>query len=384
MKALAWLPALLAAGCIGLEPLYNDSGGPDGDDTGPDVIDYGDLHVEPGSVDFGQVSIGSSGEATVVVRFDGEGDTIISEASISGGSGTMVIRNMTGLPTAISGENEAIFELLFSPSSERSYYGELQISTDHPDAGQVVVGLDGEGLDDGGTESGADIAASPDPVDFGLVDVGSSQRRTVTVSNIGDEAFFLLDIETDPPTLEWDLDQYLPLEFDPGESREVTLEWSPVSIGTLEGEVVFVSDVPGEERLSILATGESDDTCDICAPMISVDTGGDPYAMTFFAITGLGPHTQQVRITNSGDQTLTIRDVYVNNDALAPAGEFSVNWGSSVSLDPWQGTQVNVSYVATGTAFDLPYPTFDMNILHIISDAANEPDYAIELTGTGI
>jgi hypothetical protein len=55
-----------------------------------------------------------------------------------------------------------------------------------------------------------------------------------------------------------------------------------------------------------------------------------------------------------------------------------------VSLDPWQGTQVNVSYVATGTAFDLPYPTFDMNILHIISDAANEPDYAIELTGTGI
>ncbi len=385
MNALATLPVLLAAGCIGLEPLFSDTGGGPSDDTGPEVVDYGDLRVQPGAVDFGQIAVGSSGEATVVVSYDGDGDTIVSAAAVSGGSGTMVITGMTSLPTAISGDGEAIFELLFSPSSDRDYYGELQITTDHHQAQEITVTLDGVGFDDGGGGEGPDIAVAPGTVDFGLLDVGASQTRTLTVSNIGTEAFFLLDIETTPATLTWDFDPYMPLEFDPGESREVTVEWTPAAIGTLHGEVVFVSDVAGEERLTVLASGEADDICDICAPMISVDTGGEPYAMTFFAMSLFGPDTQQVRITNSGDQALTIRDVYVNNDILAPGGEFSTNWsGSSVTLDPWQGTLVNVSYTATDTAFDIPYETFDMNVLHILSNAANDSDYSILLTGTGL
>ncbi len=385
MKALAWLPALLAAGCIGLEPLVSDTGRPTTDDTTPDVTDYGDLQVDPGSVDFGQVTIGSSGETTIVVSYSGEGDTILSEASISGGASTMVISSMTSLPLALNAENEAIFELLFSPSSEREYYGELEIVTDHAVAGTISVPLDGEGLDDGGGDDGPDISVSPSSVDFGLVDVGSPTERTITVSNIGTEEFFLMDIETDPPTLDYEFGEYMPLEFDPGESREVTLTWTPASIGSLEGEVVLVSDVEGEERLSVPATGEADDICDVCAPMISVDTGGPPYEMTFYCISMLGmPHTQQIMITNSGDQTLTVSDVYVNNDVLAPAGEFSTNFNSSFTLEPWQGRAVEISYIATGTAFDLPYESFDMNVLHILSDAANEPDYAILLSGTGI
>ncbi len=386
MKSLASLPVLFAAGCIGLEPLNSDTEGPDRDDTGPEVQDYGDLQVEPGSVDFGQVIIGESGEASVVVSFEGEGDVIVSEATIEGGSGTMVISSMTSLPTAISGETHAIFDLLFSPSSERDYYGELVVNTDHHEAAEITITLDGEGFDDGSGDEGADISVSPSPVDFGLIDVGSTETRTLTVSNIGTEVFFLMDIETNRATLDWDFDEYLPLEFDPGESREVEVEWSPSAIGVLEGEFVFVSDTPGEERLTVEATGEADDICDICAPMISVDTGGDPYAMSFYCISMFGlPHTQQVMITNTGDETLTITDIYVNNDALAPAGTFSTNYGgSTITLDPWQGTAINVEYIATGTAFDLPYETFDMNILHILSDAANEPDYAIHLSGTGI
>jgi hypothetical protein len=132
--------------------------------------------------------------------------------------------------------------------------------------------------------------------------------------------------------------------------------------------------------------GESDDICEICAPQISVNTGGeDDHVMNFFCLVILGlPDTQRVQITNTGDQAMTIRDVYVNNDALAPAGEFSTDWGGGVvTLDPWQQHQVQVSYIATGTAIDLPYVHFDMNILHIESDAINEPDYQIELNGTG-
>lgn len=384
MKFLAWLPALLAAGCIGLEPLISDSGGsPPVDDTAPEVLDYGDLRVEPASVDFGQVNIGSTGEATVVVSYDGSGDTIVSEAAISGGGGTMVLTSMTSLPVALDGDNQAVFELLFSPSSDRDYYGELLITTDHHDAGEITVPLDGLGFDDGSGGDGPDITVSPSSVDFGLIDVGAAESRTLTVSNIGTESFFLLDIETSPPTLTYDFGEYMPLEFDPGESREVTVEWTPANIGTLAGEVVFVSDVPSEERLVVPATGEADDICSICAPMISVDTGGAAYAMEFMDL--IGPDTQTVTITNSGDQTLTVRDVYVNNDLIWTYGTFTTNWsGSSVTIEPWRAHQLNVTFTATGYALDMPSVPFDMNILHIISDAINEGDYAIELTGVGV
>ncbi len=386
MKALAPLPVLLAAGCIGLEPLHSDTDVVPDDDTGPETHDYGDLHVEPAAVDFGTVSIGSSGQATVVISFAGEGDTIISQASVEGGSGTMVISDMTTLPAAITTESDAVFELLFSPSSERDYYGELVITTDHHEAQEITVTLDGQGLDDGSGSDGPDIAVSPSSIDFGTVDTGTSESRRLTVSNIGTEAFFLTDILTDHPSLDYEFEAYMPLEFDPGESREVTVTWTPTTIGSLSSEVVFLSDVDGEESLSVPVTGESDDICDICAPMISVDTGGDAYAMSFFCLSMLGlPDTQTVNITNSGDQTLTIRDVYVNNDALATAGTFSTSWGgSAVTLAPWQRREIQVSFIATGTALEVAYPTFDMNILHILSDAANEPDYAIQLSATGI
>lgn len=387
MKALACLPALLAAGCIGLEPLASDSDVvPDTDDTAPDAHDYGDLHISPASVDFGTVTIGTSGEATVVISYDGEGDTIVSEASIEGGSGTMVITNMTSLPAAITADNDAVFELLFSPSSERDYYGELHIGTDHHAADAITVTLDGQGLDDGGGDDGPDISVSPSSIDFGMVDTGTSDSRTLTVSNIGTEAFFLTDILTDHPSLDYEFGAYMPLEFDPGESREVTVTWSPTAIGSLTSEVIFESDTPGEESLAVPVTGDSDDICDICAPMISVDTGGAPYEMSFFCLSLLGlPDTQAINITNSGDQDLTIRDVYVNNDALATAGSFSTNWsGSSVTLAPWQQREIQVSFIATGTALEVPYEAFDMNVLHIVSDAANEPDYAIGLSATGI
>lgn len=387
MKMLALLPALLAAGCIGLERKHTDTGSPL-DDTSSNTLDWGDLLVEPNSVDFGQVEIGDSATATVVLSYEGEGDIIVSEASVADGGSTMVIQNITGLPTALSLDDEVIVDLLFSPASEQAYSGTLDFVTDHASAGTFSVPLEGTGYrDTSDTETGADIAVSPSSIDFGLIDTGTSETRTLTVSNIGTETFFLTDIETTHPAIEWDFEEYMPLEFDPGESEEVTVTWTPSAIGTLEATLDFLSDCEGEELISVPLTGESDDICDVCAPMISVDTGGEAYAMEFFgfsALGALGVDTQTVYVTNSGDQTLTISDVYVTDDWLAPEGTFSTNWNSSQTLEPWQSYQVDVSYTATGLAFDLPYESLDQNILHIISDASNDSDYAILLTGTGI
>lgn len=385
MALSACLP-LLATGCIGLEMALGDSSPVGLDDTSPGEADYGDLHVHPVAIDFGEVEIGDHGEASVVLSYTGEGDVIVSEASVAGGAGTVVIAGLTGLPAAVSLGQDVVVDLMFSPSAEREYTAQLAIVTDSSAAETIAVPLEGTGVRGSGSQDGADISISPSAIDFGTVDVSSINSRALTVSNIGTETFFLLDIQPQDATLDYEFEFALPTEFDPGESREVSITWRPTGIGTLSSSVTFQSDCAGEEELQVAVTGRSDDICDICAPMISVDTGGsDDHAMAFYSTTIFGPDVQNVRITNSGDETLTLQDVYVHNDLLAPNGTFSVNWGGSpVSLAPWETSQVRVTYSNTDVAFDLPYPTFDQNILHILSDAANEPDYAIELTGTGL
>ncbi|MFH1466775.1 MAG: choice-of-anchor D domain-containing protein [Pseudomonadota bacterium] len=384
---LVALATLFATGCIGLELTLRDSGKPAAvDDSSPEVTDYGDLHVYPTSVDFGDVQIGRSGESTVILSYSGDGDVIISEATVTGGASTMVISDLTGLPTAISVGTDVVVDLTFSPSAVRDYRGSLVFTTDAADAESVSVPLEGAGVGGDTSQDGADISINPAAIDFGTVDTSSLNRRTVSVSNIGNESLFLIDIVPGDSTLGFELDYTLPMEFDPGESREVTILWQPGGIGSLSSSMEFQSDSPGEESLLVPVVGQADDICDVCAPMISVDTGGsDDHAMSFMSFQGLYNDAQDVRVTNSGDQLLTVSGVYVNNDTLWTDGTFSTNWGgSSVALDPWQSTTVRVTYRATGTALDLPAEVFDQNILHILSDAANEPDYAIALTGTAI
>ncbi len=386
MKALAITLALLAAGCIGLERFANDTGVPVVEDTDQEILEWDDLSVDPSSVAFGQVLIGESGEATVVLSYQGEGDIIVSEAGVSGGDGAIVIQDITSLPTAITADDDVVIDLLFSPAAEQSYTGDLDIVTDHAEAGDISVSLLGTGYRDStDTEEGPDISVSPSSVDFGLIDTGTTEARTLTVANIGTETFFLTDIQSTHPGIEWEFGEYMPLEFDPGESQEVTVSWTPTSIGALSTTLDFLSDCDGEETLSVPLEGESDDICDVCAPMISVDTGGEAYAMVFTAFSFFGPDTQTVYVTNSGDQTLTISDVYVNNDVLWIDGTFTTNWtGSSVTLEPWRSHQIDLTFTATGYALDMPSAVFDMNILHVVSDATNESDYAIELTGVGV
>lgn len=387
MKLSNCLIAVFLSGCLGLELLPgSESRAPDTEDSASDVIDFGDLSVDPASVDFGEVAVGSSGSTSVVLGFEGDGGVNVSEVSLQGSDGAIIVENVTSLPAVVAAGQDLVVDLLFSPAAEQDYSSTLNLVTDHDEAGTLQVECIGSGYDDGSDTTNGGLSVSPASLDYATVDLGSEDSRSLTVSNIGSGQLLLSDFQLGDASLSYQVDFALPYVLQSGDSKEVTVTWTPSSEGRFESEVVVQAGSSNEHEQSVAITGTSENLCDVCAPLIEVNTGDtDDHAMAFFSLSFLGPDEQAATVTNSGDQPLTITNIYVNNDTLAPAGTFSVDWaGSTITLDPWEVHNIQVTYTATGTAIDLPYEVLDQNILHIISNASNDPDYTVLLSGTGL
>lgn len=106
------------------------------------------------------------------------------------------------------------------------------------------------------------FAASADVVDFGEVEVGDTQTRSVFLINKGD-----LSMKLSPPTgaLLEDVFSLVGMQeiVDPGGSISVRIFFSPVAEGSVEDEVVFPNDSANEPefRLVVKGVGIQRDPC---------------------------------------------------------------------------------------------------------------------------
>jgi hypothetical protein len=139
--------------------------------------------------------------------------------------------------------------------------------------------------------------------------------------------------------------------------------------------------------LAISLQGDGVDLCDICSPLIEVETGGDPYTIDdFFSVSALNLADERtVTIENVGDEDLVVSNVSVTNDPIFTCGEFSVSgWGSAETLRPSDTTSFTIAYLASGTCVEAANAGMDWNILHILSNDPSQGDWMIELGGAGI
>ncbi len=388
MRIATWVSVLALAGCVGLQSSIGDSVPPlPGYDTGDGELQIGDLIISPSEVDFGSVTIGEQGSASVVLSYSGDGAAALSEVSLEGGDGALIIDNVTALPAVVEPGLDAVVDLLFAPASELTYEGILYLRTNQEGAEEIQVPVLGTGYDDGsGSADEGDVSLSHNSLDFGLVDVGDSESRSLTISNIGSAQLLLSDFSMGDTDLSYSVDFALPQVLDSGESKEVQIDWTPSAVGSLSSYVDVISDDPDTPEARVVVTGDAEELCDVCAPMISVDTGGKKDTqMSFGVLVGWGDDTQTVTVSNIGDQTLTITRVYVNNDGVSPSSSFSVNWsGPTETVEPGVPTNFQITYSATSSAVDIPYSITDENILHIQSDAANGTDWQVDLYGLAL
>lgn len=399
MRPLLPLCLLLSA-CVGLQrttPTKDDTGAPA--DSG---ITVGELSIDVSEVDFGDVSIGMSADRSVTLT-NTAGD-IARLAAVLDGDGGFTLSDTS---ITVPGDGTSVLTLGFEPDFAGDYAATLTLSpidgtdpiavpvsghgVDPDDTGSGNGGDNGgdsggeTGGDNGGSTTDADITVSPTSHDYGTLDLGDTANTTFTVRNDGVADLLVSDLRSsDGAFTVTGGTLALPQVLSPGSSKTVQVTFSPSAVRAYNGTLSVISDDPDEGTTAITLTGEGADMCDICAPLIVVDTGGDPYSVTDFISVLGSTDTRSWTIINEGDQDLQVTDVYVNNDAFAPCGEFSTPAFSPTTLSPGSRTRFNISYRATDVCIEVPNPSFDMNVLHILSNDPSQGDYVVELGGGGI
>lgn len=157
-----------------------------GDDTGTGV---GAISITPGTQDLGTINLGSTSAAyTFTVKNTGSDDVLIDSVHTSD-SAFSVTGGTLSVPQVLSSGSSKTVEVMFSPTAERAYTGDLVVDTDlTPSSYSASL-----------TGTGADLCsicapqinvntAGGDP--YSVTDFfslyGSTDTRTWTIHNTGD------------------------------------------------------------------------------------------------------------------------------------------------------------------------------------------------------
>src|SRR5579863_6552756 len=135
------------------------------------------IAASPSSVNFGTVTTGNSNSQPIVISNAGSASVTISQFAVTG-----TAFSTTGLaaPLTIQAGGSATFNAVFKPTTTSSVAGSISLVSNAPNS-PMSISLAGQGTAAGS----ASLSASPSPVSFGGIAVGSTGKQVVTVTNSG-------------------------------------------------------------------------------------------------------------------------------------------------------------------------------------------------------
>ena len=212
-----------------------------------------DIAVSAEELDFGNLEVGKELDLPLIVTNEGKADLDVSATNLTGADADQwEVTNEAAPFTLKPGESQEVI-VCFNPTSSGTKNGTLEILSNDPDEDPVKVTLKGTGE----VVDAPDIAAAPTKVDFRQVDVGSSKDKTFVLKNDG-----TTDLKINKKQVAGsNAEQYEVLDLDvpavlaPGESREVTVRFSPTSSGIKKGQVKLFSNDPDENPFPVSFKG---------------------------------------------------------------------------------------------------------------------------------
>ncbi|MEN9786936.1 MAG: hypothetical protein RLZZ299_2200 [Pseudomonadota bacterium] len=234
MSASHWLA--LFAGCSdwGLAPASDG-----GDiDAPPRIV------VTPEALDFGILDEGASEVRTVVVRNDGPATSVLEvrHLELDGAGGFTFVDPPSDfrLPSGI----ERALDVLFAPAAPDVHEGVLVLESDDPERPTVAVPLVGNA-------PRPELRITPDPLDFGAVEVGCATEGTLTLENTGTWALHVraAALEGEGMTLVERLDDGFAMA--PGATRPLRVRFEPTRTGDHAGALTVTSDEALRRRTSL-------------------------------------------------------------------------------------------------------------------------------------
>jgi hypothetical protein len=308
----------------------------------------GQLALNPSSLSFGSVTIGSSQSQTVTLSNAGGTSTTISSATVSGAG-----FSLSGLatPLILAAGQSSSFRITFAPNSAGPVAGSIAIGSTAANS-NLTAALTGTA-----TTPGA-LSANPASLSFGGVAVGSSQSQTGSVTNPGGSSVTLSQATVSGAGFSVG-GLALPITLSPGQTTSFSVTFAPQAAGNLNGTVAFVSNV-ATINVALAGTGLAPGS--LVAKPASVNFGN-------VQIGSSQPLT--ITLTNGGSSSVTI------SQAAASGPGFSVSGlALPLTLQAGQSTSFTATFApgASGSTTG--------NVA--IASSATNSQLNVGLSGTGV
>ena len=190
------------------------------------------LSVQPSSVSFGNVPVGSTNTQTMTISNSGSATLNISQSSLSGAG--FSVTGLT-LPLNIAPGAKSLFTLSYTPVAAGAVSGALKLASNAPGS-PASFALSGSGLAQTHL-----LAASPATLSFAATTVGnSSASQTVTLTNAGNSTVTISQLASSSSAFSI-TGLSLPLNLAAGQFTNFSVLFAPLTAGSLSGSVSVAS-----------------------------------------------------------------------------------------------------------------------------------------------
>lgn len=318
--------------------------------AGPGSQSRNGLNLSNESLDFGDVAVGDSKTLTVTVINDTSASVTLMSAAVSKAAFSL---DSPTLPVTIPEGQSIPLSMSFTPSSKGSITATVTIQSD-ADTPEIHLSLSGNGVSDG------QLSANPTSLNFGNVQVGTSQSLSETLTNTGGSSITVSQATTTGAGFSTS-GLSLPLTLNAGQSKTFTVTFAPLSVGNANGNIAIVSDA-SNPTLNIALSGAG-----IAAGALTAN----PSSLNFGNVTVGNSSTLSETLTNTGGTTVTI------SQATTTGAGFSV---SGLSLPLTLGAGQSKTFSVTFA----PSSAGSVNGNIAVTSNGSNPLLNIPLTGSGV
>ncbi len=259
----------------------------------------GTLVLSGSSLDFGNVTTGTSKIMTITASNTGTASVTVSSASISNKYFSLISPN---LPMSIAAGQSSLMSVVFSPNAAGAFSATVTVVSTASNSSDTFS-LTGTGVASG------QLAVSPTTENFGSVTLGTQSNQTITLTNntgatvnisqasVSGTGFTLSGITA-------------PLALNASQSTTFTATFSPLTAGNATGSVTITSDAPNPSlSLPLSGTGVTQGA-----------VGANPTSLDFGTVTVGSKQVLSETLTNTGGSTLTVSQVGVSGTGFTVSG----------------------------------------------------------------
>jgi hypothetical protein len=306
------------------------------------------LSLNPASLSFGNVNVGSSANQAVTVTNTGNSSATISQIGVTG-SGLSLTGAST--PLTLAPAQSAMFTVVFSPSTTAATTGSVSVVSQ---SGTSQVSVTGSGAQ-------AALSLSQNAVTFNNVTTGTSNSQPLQISNTGNATLTVSQASATGSGFSIS-GLALPASIASRQTASFTVVFAPQSAGSVTGTLSLVSNASSSPSTVSLAGSSTAATHTLSASASS---------LSFGSVNAGSSSSKSVTLTNTGNASVTISQVSITGTNFALVGV-----GTPLTLSAGQSTMFSVQFSPAGAESD-------NGSVSVTSNASGSPA-AIALSGTGI